>query len=83
MKQGTADLEKVHIEDGSPLINTLVNIGACHSNREARDLISGSSISINGEKVTDLNFVLKKEDAFNQELTIIKKGKKFYYAVEF
>ena len=83
LKQGTADLEKVHIEDGSPLINTLVSIGACRSNREARDLISGSSISVNGEKVTDLNFVLKKEDAFNQELTIIKKGKKFYYAVEF
>ncbi|MBQ6126078.1 MAG: tyrosine--tRNA ligase, partial [Erysipelotrichaceae bacterium] len=83
LKQGTADLEKVHIEDGSPLINTLVSIGACRSNREARDLISGSSISVNGEKTTDLNFVLKKEDAFNQELTIIKKGKKFYYAVEF
>lgn len=83
LKQGTADLEKVHIEDGSPLINTLVCIGACRSNREARDLISGSSISVNGEKVTDLNFILKKEDAFNQELTIIKKGKKFYYAVEF
>ena len=83
LKQGTADLEKVHIEDGSPLINTLVSIGACRSNREARDLISGSSISVNGEKTTDLNFDLKKEDAFNQELTIIKKGKKFYYAVEF
>ena len=83
LKQGTADLEKVHIEDGSPLINTLVCIGACRSNREARDLINGSSISVNGEKVKDLNFILSKEDAFNHELTIIKKGKKFYYAVEF
>ena len=83
LKQGTADLERTRIEDGAPLINTLVSIGACKSNREARDLISGSSISINGEKVNDLNFVLKKDDAFNNELTIIKKGKKYYYAVEF
>ena len=83
LKQGTADLQKVKIEDNSSLINTLVTIGACKSNREARDLINGSSISINGEKVTDLNYSLTKENAFNNELTIIKKGKKFYYAVEF
>ncbi|MBR3251629.1 MAG: tyrosine--tRNA ligase, partial [Erysipelotrichaceae bacterium] len=83
LKQGTADLERTKIEDGTPLINTLVSIGACKSNREARDLINGSSISVNGEKVTDLGYTLKKDDAFNKELTIIKKGKKYYYAVEF
>ena len=83
LKQGTADLERNKIEDGTPLINTLVQVGACKSNREARELISGSSISVNGEKVTDLNYVVKKEDAINSELTIIKKGKKFYYAIEF
>ena len=83
LKQGTADLEKHVIPDNAPLIKTLVAIGACHSNREARELISGSSISVNGEKVTDLDFTLKKEDAFNNELTIIKKGKKYYYALNF
>ena len=83
LKQGTADLERIKIEDGASLISTLVNIGACKSNREARDLISGSSISVNGEKVTDLQATLNRADAFNNELTIIKKGKKFYYAVEF
>jgi len=83
LKQGTADLERTKLEDGTPLINALVAVGACKSNREARDLIKGSSISVNGEKVTDMSFVLKKEDAFNEELTIIKKGKKFYYAIEY
>ena len=83
LKDGTADHEKVKIEDGVPLINTLVLVGAAKSNREARDLITGSSISVNGEKVTDINFTLKKEDAFNSEMTIIKKGKKFWYAVVF
>ena len=83
LKQGTADLQRVKIEDGSGLINVLVAVGACKSNREARDLIKGSSISVNGEKVTDMAFVLNKADAFGNEFTIIKKGKKFYYAVEF
>mgnify|MGYP003328170673 CR=1 FL=1 len=70
-----ADLEKIKIEDGTGLINALVQVGACKSNREARDLINGSSIMVNGNKVTDMNFVLNKEDAFNKELTIIRKGK--------
>ena len=83
LKQGTSDLARIKIEDGAQLISTLVSIGVCKSNREARDLITGNSISINGEKVTDINFTLNKKDAFNEELTIIKKGKKFYYAVEF
>jgi len=83
LKQGTSDLQRTKIEDGSQLISTLVSIGVCKSNREARDLITGNSISINGDKVSDINFVLSKADAFNKELTIIKKGKKFYYAVEF
>ncbi len=83
LKQGTSNLERTRLEDGTPLINALVSIGACKSNREARDLIKGSSISVNGEKVNDMSFVLNREDAFNKELTIIKKGKKFYYAVEF
>ncbi len=65
------------------MINALVSIGACKSNREARDLIKGSSISVNGEKITDMGYVLEQENAFNKELTIIKKGKKFYYAIEF
>ncbi|MBQ2509915.1 MAG: tyrosine--tRNA ligase, partial [Erysipelotrichaceae bacterium] len=83
LRQGTADLEKVKIEDGTSLISALIAVGACRSNREARDLIKGSSISVNGEKVTDLNYALNQADAFNGSLTILKKGKKSYYAVEF
>ena len=77
------EIEEVKIEDGTSLISALIAVGACKSNREARDLIKGSSISVNGEKVTDLNYVLNASDAFNGSLTILKKGKKFYYAVQF
>ena len=83
LKDATADLVKAVIDSGTPLIDALISIGVCNSKREARDLITGNSISVNGEKVNDLNFVLNREDAFNNELSIIKKGKKFYYAVNF
>ena len=83
LKDATNDLEKTKIDSGLALVDGLVQIGVCASKREARDLIKGNSISINGDKVVDLDFVLNKEDAFNKELTIIKKGKKFYYAINF
>ena len=83
LKDATNDLEKLTISSGTPLIDALVEIGVCMSKREARDLIKGNSIMVNGDKVNDLDFLINKEDAFNNELTIIKKGKKFYYAVNF
>lgn len=79
--QGVASLEKTKIEEGTPLTDALVTIGACKSKREARDLITGSSIAVNGKKVNDIDMVLTKETAFNNELIIIKKGKKFWFAL--
>ena len=83
LKDATNDLEKSTISSGTPLIDALIEIGVCSSKREARDLIKGNSITVNGDKVNDLDFLINKEDAFNNELTIIKKGKKFYYAINF
>ncbi len=83
LKEGTKDLEKTKVEDGAGVIETLVKVRACKSNREARDLLNGQSITVNGEKVTDTYFTLKKDDAYNKELTIIRKGKKNYYGIEF
>ena len=83
LKEAVSDLEKHQIEDGALLTDVLVSIGACKSKREARDLITGSSISVNGDKVNDIEFKLNKNDAFNNEMTIIKKGKKYYFAVTF
>lgn len=83
LKTGLAASPKSNIKDQSLLIDVLVEIQACKSKREARELIQGSSIMVNGDKVTDLNYVIKKEDAFDQEFTIIRKGKKHYFVCNF
>lgn len=83
LKDATNDLEKTVVVSGTPLVDVLISAGVCKSKREARDLISGNSISVNGDKVNSLDFVLNSEDAFDSKLTIIKKGKKFYYAINF
>ena len=83
LKDGVSDLEKTVIDDNSNIVNVLVSIGACKSNREARDLINGNSIMVNGKKINDINYIVSRNDAFNKELTVIKKGKKFWFALNF
>ena len=64
------------------IVDLLVEAGICSSKREAREFVSNNSISINGDKVNDLEFVIKKENAIVDDYTIIRKGKKKYFVIK-
>ncbi len=83
LKDGLADAPHTTIADGENICDVLVATSVCKSKREARDLVKGNSIAINGVKVNDIDFVINKADAFNEELVVIKKGKKFWFVCEF
>lgn len=83
IKAGLSDAKKFEAEDGISLIDALVGAEVCKSKGEARRLIQQGSVSVNGEKITDIEKVLNKAEAVNQEFTILKKGKKNYYVVTF
>lgn len=83
LKQGLVDVPRFKIENESLLIDTLVEGKICQSKREARELILAGSIQINGERSTDLERKMIKEEAFDNEFSIIKKGKKNYFICEF
>lgn len=61
------------------ILDLLINIGASSSKREAREFVSGNAISINGEKVNDLDYVISDKDFLHDTYIIIKKGKKNYF----
>ena len=61
------------------IVDFLIENKIADSKRAARELITNNSIMINGIKINDLEFVVKKSDAYNQEFTITKKGKKNYF----
>ena len=61
------------------IVDFVVDNGICTSKREAREMVSGNAISINNEKITDLEYIISKKDAIDNEVVIIKKGKKKYY----
>ena len=83
LKQGVKDFPTTKIEEGTTLVDALITAKIASSKREARELINGNSIMVNGEKVKDPAFELKKADAFNEELTVIKKGKKNWFVLNF
>ncbi len=58
------------------LVNVLVSTGISDSNASARRLIQQGGVSINGEKVLDIHFVLKEKKDY-----IIKAGKRKFLKV--
>ena len=76
-----APIEKL-TEDKS-IIDLLVDYNICSSKREAREFVSGGTISINGEKVTDLEKVVTSKDSIENKYMILRRGKKKYYLFEF
>lgn len=72
-----------NIDNDDNIVNLLVNTNICTSKREAREFITNGSISINGNKITDLDYVVTKEFAIDKKYVIVRKGKKKYYLVKY
>lgn len=73
------DIPKFNVNNGELLIDVLVNNKVVSSKREAREMISVGAISVNGKKETNLEKIITKEDAIENKVLLIKKGKKNYY----
>ncbi len=71
--------EKKMVEEGTTIIEALVNVGAASSKREAREFVVNGAVSVNGEKVTDPNEILTEKHFIERTYIIIKRGKKNYY----
>lgn len=67
------------VEEGINLVELVNNMGIAKSKREAREFIEAGAISINGEKVTDLEKVIDKEMFIESTYIVVKRGKKNYY----
>ena len=65
------------------LVDFLVEFGICSSKREAREFISNGSISVNGDRVTDLDYLVTKDIAIEQKYVVVRRGKKKYFIGKF
>lgn len=73
------EYSKIKVEKDMPLVDLLIHMGVASSKREAREYISGNAISINGDKVNDLDYVIGTKDFLFDTYIIVKRGKKNYY----
>lgn len=67
------------VEEGINLVELVNNMGIAKSKREAREFIEAGAISINGEKVTDLETTINKDMFIENTYIVVKRGKKNYY----
>ncbi len=63
------------------IVDALVLCGGASSKREARDFIK-NGVLVNGNKITDEAFIVSKDNAFGNEATVIRRGKKNYYVIK-
>lgn len=78
---GFSDVPSVTMVEDMNLIDALVFVKAASSKREAREFINNKAISINGEVITSLDYIISKDKAIDRQFTVIRRGKKNYYLV--
>lgn len=79
IKENFKDVPQFNINEDANIVDFLVDYEICTSKREAREMVSQNAISINNQKITDLEYTITKNDAIDEEIIVIKKGKKKYY----
>jgi tyrosyl-tRNA synthetase len=85
IKQGFKDVPTFEHTNGEEigLVDLLVTAGISPSKRQAREDVTNGAVSLNGEKVTETDYVLGEKDQIEGEFTIIRRGKKKYHLIKF
>lgn len=60
------------------ILDAIILTGIAPSKGQARTLINQGGISLNDEKITDVNYILSEKD-YTDGYAILKKGKKVFY----
>ncbi|HAX73244.1 MAG TPA: tyrosine--tRNA ligase [Firmicutes bacterium] len=79
---GFKDVPSVELTEDLNLVDALVTAKAASSKRESREFINNNSITINGNRVNDLEFSVSKENAIDGKFTVIRRGKKKYFLIK-
>ena len=85
LKQGLRGVPnyQVQAEDNLNIVELLVTAGVVNSKRQAREDVQNGAIYLNGERIQDLDYVLSDSDKLEDELTVIRRGKKKYFVLTY
>ena len=71
------DMKEVNVDIS--IVDIVISVGAASSKREAREFITSGAVSLNGNKITDINQIISADMFIDNTYVIIKRGKKNYY----
>ncbi|TSI03087.1 tyrosine--tRNA ligase [Lysinibacillus sp. BW-2-10] len=84
MKVAFAGVPSVELaKEDQNIVDLIVEAGISSSKRQAREDVTNGAISINGEKVTELDYTVDAKDRLDDAFAIIRRGKKKYHMVKF
>ena len=85
LKQGLRGVPnyQVQAEDNLNIVDLLVTAGVVNSKRQAREDVQNGAIYVNGDRIQDLDYVLSDTDKLENELTVIRRGKKKYFVLTY
>lgn len=85
LKQGLSNVPNVKLEAEADrnIVEVLVSAKISPSKRQAREDVQNGAIYINGKRIQDLDYVLSDADKIDDELTVIRRGKKKYFVLTY
>lgn len=75
------DVPNSDMKSDKNIVDLLVDTNICSSKREAREFITTGAISLNGDRITDLDTIITKDNSIDNKYIIVRRGKKKYYLV--
>lgn len=84
LKEGFKDVPQVTLShDTTNIVEAIVESGISSSKRQAREDVTNGAIYINGERQQDVGYTFTAADKIDNEFTIIRRGKKKYFMVNY
>lgn len=84
IEEGFKNMPQFKAEKGNEnIVVWLVNTGIVESRRQAREFVANGAITINGNKILDVEAIISEQDAIGGKYVIVRRGKKNYYLVTY
>lgn len=85
IKQGFKDVPSYDHTSSEDIgiVDLLIAAKIAPSKRQAREDVTNGAISLNGERVTEIDYIVSAKDRIEGQFTVIRRGKKKYYLIKY
>jgi tyrosyl-tRNA synthetase len=71
-------IDFIDLSESKPLVDALIETNLAQSKREAKEFILSGAISLNDQKIIQVDYMIEKKDALFNQFVVLRRGKKKY-----